>query len=122
MAYMLKYRLVDGLIEGVWDATPVTYLDAQVEVADTVSGYLFAESALSPLEVLEQHYVHQGEVTPKTVLTLTAAPATFRGDSASQCHVTVSPFTPCRLAVQGRTVDLTADDPVLVLTADRPQW
>jgi len=121
MAFLVKHRLTDGAIVSLWEATPPTLLDSQIVLDDGTHGYLFLVTDVPLLEVLEGHYIRQQMLLPKTVLTLTAAPATFPADGVSECRVSVAPFVPCTLLVQGEAVSLTTDDPVLVLTADTPQ-
>lgn len=120
MALMVRYRLGDGGIEGVWEATPVTMLDAQIQLEETDYGYVFVETGLLAVDVLQHHYVWQGELQRKTVLTLTAQAATFPADGASLCQVTVTPFVPCQVRVDGDVYPLTPEDPSVVLLADVP--
>lgn len=124
LARVLQYRLTDGSLAGLWEG-PESYLLAQVVVDDPTFGYLLladdAPAAALPTDVLlGQWAVVAGVVTGKTTLELIAVPNPFTADGLAVCLVTVEPFVPCTLRVNGEAVVLTAEDMTLELTSDVP--
>jgi hypothetical protein len=120
MTVLLQYRLSDGWLQGTWESSTLANLQAQIVPDDPTYGYLATDVELSQQAFLAGYYVPDGVITAKTVLTLTATPSPFVADGAAVCSVTVSPFVPCTLLVDGSEVALTAADPVLELTSDIP--
>lgn len=121
MPVLLQYRRDDRTITGRWEATTREMLAPQIVPDDPVYGYLVTDISLRMGVLHDQYYVgDDGVLTAKTVLTLTASPTPFAADGATICAVTVTPFVPCTLVVDGTEVVLTPEDPILELTADSP--
>jgi len=112
-----------GLIYDTATGRPLQYMTASAE------SLLLAQippsgQALLPLDVVptletfERMVLVQGELIAKTAAMLTASPNPFPADGVTECTVTLVPFVPCTLRVNGTAYDLTPADPTLVLTSD----
>jgi hypothetical protein len=117
---LLQYRLSDGGLQGTWTSSTLANLQAQIVPNDPTYGYLATNVEISQQVLLADYYAPDGVLTAKIVLTLTATPSPFVADGIAVCSVTVSPFVPCTLLVDGDEVALTAEDPTLELTSDVP--
>lgn len=120
MTVLLQYRLSDGWIQGAWESSTLANLQAQIVPDDPTYGYLATDVELTQQVLVSAYYVPEGVITAKTVLTLTATPSPFAGDGVTVCRVTVLPFVPCTLLVDGSELAVTALDPMLELTSDVP--
>ncbi len=120
MDALIKYRHSDGGIVGVWTASPASHLVAQIPTEDAAHGYLLHDATEDPGSLEMTSYVHEELLLTKQALTLTANVPTFAADGMAECAITVEPFVPCDVVVNGAVVPLTAEDPTLVLTADIP--
>src|SRR5262245_36239770 len=114
---LIKYRRTDGAILGTWSTDLESLLRHQMQGEDPAHGYLMQEEDIDVGLVSARYYVTGGQLTPKTALTLTADPTAFPADGRTVCRITVTPFVPCRLLVDGQVVALTPGDAVLELTA-----
>lgn len=127
MPVLLRYLVSDdptqdGRIEGAWDGTSVEILQAQIPTEDVAHGYLLVEAPeASALEYLQRYAVIGGVPVLAEVLTLAAQPNPFAADGVTVSTVTLTPFVPCDLLVDGTPYRLVEDDPVLELTSDTPQ-
>src|SRR5262245_40986113 len=117
--YLLKYRLTTGEIDGLWEAATTEHLHAQIVEGDTTYGYLLSDVATSSEELHRAWHVHDGVLLAKEEVRLVASVARFLADGVTECQVTVEPFVPCTLLVDGATYALTAEDPALTITALR---
>jgi hypothetical protein len=115
---LIKYALADGSIRATWSTDLASLLEAQRDTTDTTHGYLRQDTDMDMALLAERFWVQEAQLVPKTQLTLTAVPSPFPADGATRCHVSVSPFLPCTLLVEGVAYTLTEADPVLELTAD----
>jgi hypothetical protein len=120
MTVMLQYRLSDGWVQGTWESSTLANLQAQIVPDDPAYGYLATDIEITQQVLLAAYYVPDGVLTAKIVLTLTATPSPFVADGIAVCTVTVSPFVPCTLLVDGSEAALTAADPMLELTSNVP--
>jgi hypothetical protein len=120
MTVLLQYRVSDGWIQGTWESSTLANLQAQIVPDDPTYRYLATDVELSAQVLLAAYYVPEDVLTAKIVLTLSATPSPFVADGIAVCNVTVSPFVPCTLLVDGGEVALTAADPTLELTSDVP--
>jgi hypothetical protein len=118
--YLVKYQRSDGLIVGLWSANMLELLEPNRVLDDPLYGYVTYSSPASPHEVEEQSRVTAGAVVPKTAATITCTPATFAADGVAEAVITVTPFAPCTLLVDGQGQVLTTGDPILQLTSDIP--
>lgn len=118
--YLLKYRLTDGLIVGTWSANTEELLVPNIVDEDPLYGYLLSTSTVSPRDLQERHWVDEDTLETKTESTLAATPNPFDADGIDECDVTVTPFVPCTLLVNGSPNVLTTEDQILVLTAEAP--
>ena len=118
--YLVKHKLSDGLIVGLWSANTTALLAPNRVVDDPVYGYVEYAGTESPPAVQEQLRVTAGVVVPKTTVTITRTPATFVADGVAESVITVTPFAPCTLLVDAAPVVLSPGDPTLELTSDVP--
>jgi hypothetical protein len=120
MSRLLRYRVSDGAITGCWEGIPA-YLEAQVDTSDPTVGYFDDVVADIPLpELFEQWRIVEEVVTAKATVTILASPNPFAANGTAVCLVTVQPFVPCTLLVNGTPVALTLEDTTLELTSDVP--
>ena len=120
MTRLLRYRLTDGTITGCWEGIPA-YLEAQVDTTDSAVGYVEDVVADVPLPWLfERWRIVEEIVTAKAEVALLAAPAPFAADGTTVCLVTVQPFVPCTVLVNGTPIALTLEDTTLEMTAEVP--
>jgi hypothetical protein len=117
---VLKYERSTGAIRGIFESVVEGMLDAQIVHDDPVFGYLRHDTALTAEALQRGWYVHEDLLVAKTVLTLTATPSPFAADAVTVCTVTVEPFVPCTVLVDGVPYALIEEDPTLELTADVP--
>jgi hypothetical protein len=117
---LVKYVPASGVILAVWESTAAALLDAHREPAESGIGYLLSHAGVSAREMAQRWYVVDGVAIPKAVVTLTATPSPFAADGVATCTVSVTPFVPCTLRVDGRDLALTEADQTLVLTAEAP--
>ena len=120
MSSVLQYRSSDGLIVGMWTSNTTALVEAQIPQSDPTYSYLTSETDVPQENLLTHYYVHEELLVAKAVLTLGAAPNPFPADGAAVCLVTVAPFVPCTLLVDGTPYDVTAADTRVELTADVP--
>ena len=120
MPSLLKFRLTDGLITGIWEGNSVATLAAQVVPDDATFGYLPVETDLRAQALLETKYVTAGALTEKTVLALAGTPTPFAADGVTTCTISVTAFVPCTLLADGTPHILTPGDQTLVLTSNTP--
>lgn len=119
MPLLIKYVLIDGLIRGVWSASVEEQLTPQIVGDDPDFGYLIlAGSDQQALQ--EQYLIVEGALVTKPPVTLTASPNPFTADGVAVCTITVTPFLPCTVLVQGIPYALDAGDPAFLLTTDVP--
>lgn len=116
---LIHYLKATGEIMGVYTADLREHLEANRR-DDATHGSLLLEAAIPPMDH-EQFAVVDGAVIAKQALTIVANPAPFPADGQTPCQITVEPFAPCMLLVNGEQVTLSASDPMLLLTADAPQ-
>jgi len=121
MTLLLLYSATDGRIVGCWQSNPATLLPAQMEHSGATALYALTDTELSPTEILSDYYWKDGALVAKEVLMLTADPNPFQANGVSICAMTVSPFAPCTLNVNGTLQALTVEDQVLELTSNSPQ-
>ena len=121
MPVLVKYLLADGGIVGTWDCPVLEVLEAQIVADDPEYGYSLETSVEQPEQLQAGFFYQDGALTPKTVLTLTATPEPFPADGVTQCHVSVSPFVPCTLVVDGTSYALVPADTDLELTSNVPR-
>jgi len=114
---LIKYRHTDGAIRGTWSTDLESLLRHQMQGDDPAHGYLMQAEDIDVGLVSDRYYVTGERLTPKTALTLTADPTMFPADGRTVCRVTVTPFVPCTLLVDGQPLALTPGDSVLELTA-----
>jgi hypothetical protein len=120
MALLLKYRTADGGIVATWEASPASLLDAQRGQEDPLHGYVQLETAREGSEVGATSYVAAGALRPKRQVILTAVPNPFPRGVGHGCHITVTPFEPCTVLLDGVPYALTEDDQVLELSSEEP--
>lgn len=120
MSSVLQYRSSDGLIVGMWTSNTTALVEAQIPQVDTTYSYLTSETDVSQELLFTHYYVHEGLLVAKAVLTLGAAPNPFTADGAAVCVVTVAPFVPCTVLVDGTPYGVTAEDTSVELTSDVP--
>jgi hypothetical protein len=121
MPQLVKYLLSTGRIAGVWESNTTALLDGQRDDTDPTYGYLLLTESVPTQELESTWYVLDGVLTAKTTLVLSADPAPFAADGVTVCTVSVSPFVPCTLRVNGTPLDVSAGDEVVTLTADVPE-
>jgi hypothetical protein len=120
MDVLLKYERSTGTIRGIFQSAVAGMLDAQIVPDDPVFGYVRYETALDADAIQRGYYVQEDGVAAKTPLTLTATPAPFAADGVTVCAVTVDPFVPCTVLVDGIPYALTEEDQTLELTSAVP--
>jgi len=120
MATILHYRLSDGLIQGMWTSNTQALVDAQIVPGDTTNGYLQVDTALDFQTLRERWYVHEDLLVSKAEVAIQADANPFEADGVTICTVTVSPFVPCTLLIDGAEVVLTPADDTAELTSEVP--
>jgi len=120
MQMLLKYERSTGAIRGIFESGVTGMLEAQIVPDDPDWGYLRHDTALTAEALQREWYVHEDLLVAKTVLTLTATPSPFAADAVTVCTVTVDPFVPCTVLVDGVPYALIEEDPTLALTSDVP--
>jgi hypothetical protein len=121
MPTLIKYERATGRIDGGWVSLTTACLEAQRQPDDATWAYLRLETEEDLAQITARRYVHADLVLAKQALTLTADPSPFAADGNTTCHITVAPFVPCTLLLDGQPYALTEADPVLALTADSPR-
>jgi hypothetical protein len=114
---LVQYRSSDGLITSAWDANPPTLLLSQESGTDPDFATALFDTTLPPTMLFEGYYVQDGALVEKLALTLGAAPNPFPADGVTVCQVSVTPFVPCTLVVDGQASAVSGADPILELTA-----
>jgi hypothetical protein len=120
MPVLVHYRLTDGAILGAWQAATEALLQAQTPPPQDGATTVMVETDVPLVRLVADYAMHEGALQPKTVLTLTATPASFVADGVAVCTVSVDPFVPCTLLVDGTPYTLSLEDPAVELTADVP--
>jgi hypothetical protein len=120
MPQLLKYLLSTGLIEGVWESNADALVAAQQVEADATYGYLALAKAVPVSELYASWYVLDGVLTAKEELTLSGDPNPFAADGVTVCLISVTPFVPCTVLVNGAPLAVQVGDEVITLTADVP--
>lgn len=121
MQLLLQYAKADGRIMGVWQAIPETMLPEHVTDGTEIYAFALTETELSPIVVLNDYAWVDGALVPKEPLELVATPNPFQANGDTECQITVAPFTPCTLLVNGQPYALTDEDRTLLLTSTRAQ-
>jgi hypothetical protein len=119
MPLLAKYYLTDGLIRGMWSASVADQLTPQIVPDDPDFGYLILEGS-DQQALQEQYVIVDGALVTKPAVTLTASPTPFQADGVEVCTITVTPFVPCTVLVQGIPYALDVEDPAVLLTTDVP--
>ena len=118
--YLLKYRQTDGAIVGSWSANTEDLLVPNIVAGDPTHAYLLAVSDVLPSVLQERWWIDDEMLVAKTVVQLTATPNPFVADGTNACWITVAPFHPCTVLLEGEGFALTEDDPQLLLTSAQP--
>lgn len=123
MLLLIKYRQESGEIDGVFTGTSPEMLEAQRVVDDPTYGYLLTEfeDGLGTFDLIQRYEVHGDALQARQQLTIDADTTVFMADGIDECLVTVEPWQPCTLLVNGEPYALTEPDPILLLTSDVPQ-
>jgi hypothetical protein len=121
MDVVVRARKTTGQIEGVYRSSDATVLEAQATIVEATHDYLLVETEASDQVLQSRYYIQGGALTPKTEVTITANPMQFVGDGVATSNITVTPFAPCTLLVNGTPTALTAEDQVLELSSTVPQ-
>jgi len=117
---LLKYGLDTGAIAAVIQGSSLALTQAQMVPEDATYGYLLTEDEHDPRTWQEQYAIVDGDVSPKTALTITATPNPFAADGVGTCAITVTPFQACTLLVNGTPYTLVEEDATVLLTSDVP--
>lgn len=118
--------LLYGVIYSIADGRPWQYMTASAErlllqqVPPEGYALLPVEAPPSP-DTFSRMAVVQGELVAKTETVITATPNPFAADGVTECMVSLTPFVPCTLRVNGTPYALTVEDPALVITSDEPR-
>ena len=122
MPSLCKYLRATGAIVGVWESNTMALVDAQTVVDDPTYGYIATSEPLSATDLQLSYYIVGNEtVTAKTELTLSATPSPFAADGVEVCVISVTPFVPCTLVINGTPAVLTEGDETVSLTAEVPE-
>jgi hypothetical protein len=116
---LIHYRREDGSIEAVYESGLREILELNRREDDVIASVFVDDPVLAAHH--ERYQIVDGWVQLKSQLLLSAEPPALPADGISTSTITVTPFVPCRLDVNGRQVILTQDDPMLVLTTDQVQ-
>ena len=119
MPSVIKYVLTTGQLIGVWEANTTAMLLPQIVEGDDTYGYLLREEPAPRPQ--DQWWVQDGELVHAGELRIVPDVFSFAADGVAACTLTVSPFVPCTLLVNGVPWSLVPEDPALVLTSDVPQ-
>lgn len=120
MIVLVHYSKPAGHILGVWQADPTTLLTSQANADSPTQGYALTDTEVPMRQILSDYVWQDGALVAKTAVTLVAEPSAFAADGTSECSVTIEPFVPCTLLIDGQPLVLTQEDPIVVLTADAP--
>lgn len=118
MPQLVKYVRETGAIVGLFESEQPEVLDYQ-RLLDPAAAYLLLEHAILPTEQL-QYDVCEGQVCRKALLVIQAEPSSFPAEGDAVSLLTVAPFVPCTLRVDGTHYALTDEDAILALTAEVP--
>jgi hypothetical protein len=109
------YDLVTGAIVGEQNASSVELLAAQS--VPTGTGAVLVEAGMG-IDEREGWVVADGVLVAKTQAVVVADTNPFAADGVTVCGVTLHPFVPCMLLVNGTPYALTEEDPTLEITSD----
>jgi hypothetical protein len=122
MPQLAKYLLATGAIVGVWESNTEALIEAQRVEEDVVYGYLAVDLTDVGNQALQDGwYVHEELLLEKNELTLSATPSPFTADGVEVCTISVTPFVPCVLLVNGTPLEVSEGDEDITLTADVPE-
>ena len=116
---LLHYHPKTGQILGIYTSEIVAHLEAN-RLDDATRRSLLTDTALTAAEH-DRYEVREGEVQGKVLLELVAQPATLVADGHQECVITLTPFRPAVLDINGYQIRLTQEDQRLTLTTDTPQ-
>lgn len=120
MPQLIQYRVADGMIISICESYSLELLAQNRHEEDPAYAYLERQEHL-PLMEQERYEIRDGAVHAKQQIAIEADPLTFHADGIDECLVTVEPWHPCVLLVNGVAYPLTEDEPMLLITSDVPQ-
>jgi hypothetical protein len=96
----------------------VTLLETEtVGAVEVPGGHPIFQVGEAPYRLVEDR------IEPKVVLVFSATPSPFEADGVAECTIrlTPAPVAPLLVQVGDETLEVTPEDPDILLTADTPQ-